>query len=131
MNEAIVKMGGYGMWRMRLMIKDNTSIFILISNRLQTTMDRIYGNLSMRIIALRIHIRWCVQRKKYFIISLVGSILASPLTWVDFINILTSKMYGRICQEIRKSSTLIILSITREYLIILQGLKICSFFTRY
>jgi hypothetical protein len=57
MNEAIVKMGGYGMWRMRLMIKDNTSIFILISNRLQTTMDRIYGNLSMRIIALRIHIR--------------------------------------------------------------------------
>jgi len=57
MSEAIVKMGGYGMWRMRLMIKDNTLTFILTSNRLRITMGRIYGNLSMRIIALRILIR--------------------------------------------------------------------------
>jgi len=57
MSEAIVKMDGYGMWRMKLMIKDNTSIFILTSNRLRITMARIYGNLYMRIIALRIRIR--------------------------------------------------------------------------
>ena len=128
MREEMVETAGYGMLRMKQTTEVNTSTFTKIFNPSLITTVRIFGSWYMNKIVSKVlsYSSRCVCSRKYCLILSVDCIPVFRLIWVDFTNIVWSRVLGLIWGLLLNiiSFISIILSIREEFWIILKELEI-------